>query len=435
MPASIRALALFITISAVITAMRSAAAPSPAGFDAALATLRAERAAVATTGATVEHMTAMNEAFFDAVDVRALGPRELAELVRLNPFSYGERARSLARELVESLRDSAAAPDETGALAALVRMRLASPAGLDGPQREADRQSFVEHPALPGLLHGEFGDLALSAACDAAKKGSPAQERVLAFVDLLDAERGGSAAEAVGSFWNFITRCVPQGERREMLRQKLVAYLAPVLAREAPEARSERSRDYLERTLARLEGPEARGELLGAAAPEIHFDWVSRGDWRTLSELRGKVVVLEFWATWCGPCVEAFPKVAQLVQRFEGYPVEVIGVTSLQGAIIGLRSGGTVNCKGDPEKEKRLMAQYIEERGITWPVAFSRESVFNPAYGIEGIPHVVIIAPDGTTRHRANGLRLDDAVARVDALLEEFDLPRPAAAAAVGASE
>lgn len=418
-----------------MTATVSAAAPTPAEYNAALATLRAERAAIETTGATVEHITAMNEAFFDAVDVRALGPRELAEVVRLNPFSFGERARALARELVEGLRDSAAAPDETGALAALVRMRLASRSGLDGAQREADREAFVEHPALPSLVRGEFGDLALSAACDAAKKGSPAQERVLAFADLLDPERGASAAGAVGSFWNFVTRCVPQGERREMLRQKLVAYLAAVLARETPEARSERSRDHLERTLARLEGPEARGELLGAAAPEIHFDWVSRGDWRALSELRGKVVVLEFWATWCGPCVEAFPKVAQLVQRFEGYPVEVIGVTSLQGAIIGLRSGGTVNCKGDPEKEKRLMAQYIEERGITWPVAISREPVFNPAYGIEGIPHVVIIAPDGTTRHRANGLRLDDAVGRVDALLEEFDLPRPAAAAAVGASE
>jgi hypothetical protein len=107
--------------------------------------------------------------------------------------------------------------------------------------------------------------------------------------------------------------------------------------------------------------------------------------------------------------------------------VEVVGVTSVQGTVVGLRSGALVDCRGDPQKEIRLVAQYIQERGLTWPIAFSREPVFNPACGIDGIPHVVIIAPDGTVRHHAAGLRLDDAIRRIDALLEEFHLPHSTA--------
>lgn len=174
-----------------------------------------------------------------------------------------------------------------------------------------------------------------------------------------------------------------------------------------------------------LKGAEARAEFLGGPAPEIHFIWSSREGLKSLSALRGKVVVLDFWATWCGPCVAAFPKLAELTARYRGFDVEIVGVTSVQGAIIGLGSGVTVDCKGDPEKEMRLMADYIRARKITWPVVFSREPVFNPDYGIQGLPNIAIIAPDGTVRYSAPGLREADKIARIDALLQEFHLHQP----------
>lgn len=422
-----RCLASFVAASTLFFAHRMAVgAESPAGFDAAIATLRAEREKVETTGTTLGHITAVNEAFFAAVDARTLGLREWAAVVRLNGFAYSARAQAAARALTERLGESAAARDEAGALAAVLRASLGKPAGVDAAQHAGWRQAVVYHPALTTLVRGEFGDLALFAACDAARSAADI-ELVLALAEHLDARQGTAAAGAVGTYWNLIKRKVSDRTRRQALRQKLVEYLTATLAVEPSGARRERSRADLARTLARLNGPEAREQLLGAPAPDIQFDWISRGDATSLSALRGKIVVLEFWATWCGACVQAIPKTAELVRHFDGFPVQVLGITSVQGAIFGLQAGGTVDCKGDPQKEMRLMAQFLQERGITWPVAFSRASVFNPDYGIEGIPHIVIIAPDGTVRHSASGFRLVDEIQRIEALLEEFQLPRPVA--------
>jgi len=86
---------------------------------------------------------------------------------------------------------------------------------------------------------------------------------------------------------------------------------------------------------------------------------------------------------------------------------------------------GNVDCKGDPEKEMRLMTDYIAQHKITWPIVFSREPVWNPDYGISGIPTITLIAPDGTVRHSAPGFREADEINRIDALLDEFHLSQP----------
>jgi thiol-disulfide isomerase/thioredoxin len=170
--------------------------------------------------------------------------------------------------------------------------------------------------------------------------------------------------------------------------------------------------------------------LVGKPAPELHFKWSNREGLKTLADLRGKVVVLDFWATWCGPCVASFPNVRELTAHYQGADVAVIGVTSIQGAVNGL--GPTpINTKGDPQKELALMTDYIKAKEITWSIAVSEEEVFNPDYGIHGIPHMVIIAPDGTVRHSGlhPAIPLEEKTSKIDAILKEFSKPLPAAAA------
>ncbi|MCX6954419.1 MAG: TlpA disulfide reductase family protein, partial [Verrucomicrobia bacterium] len=128
--------------------------------------------------------------------------------------------------------------------------------------------------------------------------------------------------------------------------------------------------------------------------------------------------------TWCGPCVASFPQVRELTAHYKDMDVVVVGVTSIQGSITGLQPS-KIDTAGDPQREMALMADYIRAKDVTWTVAFSDEEVFNPDYGITGIPHMVIIAPDGTIRHRGLHPAMPHAekVGMIDALLKEFKLP------------
>jgi uncharacterized protein (TIGR03435 family) len=93
-----------------------------------------------------------------------------------------------------------------------------------------------------------------------------------------------------------------------------------------------------------------------------------------LSELKGKVVVLEFWATWCTPCRQAMPHLAKVSKELAGKSVEVLAVTNEQPAKV---------------------AAFLEKNPIGVPVAIDGRQAAGSAYGVSTIPHTVIIGPTG----------------------------------------
>ena len=95
-----------------------------------------------------------------------------------------------------------------------------------------------------------------------------------------------------------------------------------------------------------------------------------------LSEFRGrKVVVLDFWATWCGPCLLAMPGLQEVHEEFGGRGVEIL----------------TVNLGEDPE----VIQGFLDENGYTFPVVADQDFAIGGLFGVGGIPAQVVVDREG----------------------------------------
>jgi peroxiredoxin len=119
----------------------------------------------------------------------------------------------------------------------------------------------------------------------------------------------------------------------------------------------------------------ARG-LVGAPAPTLALPDAG-GETVTLQELRGSVVFLNFWATWCAPCREEAPSLERLYTELRDEGFRVIAVTV------------------DDPRSRSQVESFRDEFELSFPIVFDPEKLAYRAFGVSGLPETFLIAPDG----------------------------------------
>ena len=108
-----------------------------------------------------------------------------------------------------------------------------------------------------------------------------------------------------------------------------------------------------------------------------------KGGTLKLSDLRGKVVMVDFWASWCAPCRVEAPTLVKMYQEFQGLPVEFVGVAIWDNI-------------GDAEV-------FIGQEGVAYPNGFDADGVIAIDYGVRGIPEKYFIGRDGVVARKLSG--------------------------------
>ncbi len=125
-------------------------------------------------------------------------------------------------------------------------------------------------------------------------------------------------------------------------------------------------------------------DLNGKPAPDFALKSAS-GDNLRLSEYRGDVVMINFWATWCGPCRQEMPLLDDLYARYKRVGFNLLGV----------------NIDDDSNKAMSM----IRELGVTFPVLFDSDKAVSKLYDVNAMPVTVLIDREGQVRFVHHGYK------------------------------
>lgn len=144
----------------------------------------------------------------------------------------------------------------------------------------------------------------------------------------------------------------------------------------------------------------------GSAAPDFTLPLVDSDETVTLSALRGKVVLVNFWATWCKPCESEIPAMDRLYRRLSGDEFEMLAIS------VG--------------EEASVVKAFRDRIGFTFPTLLDRSRGVASEWQTFAFPESLLVDRDGTIVERYVGPRDWDAEVYVNRIERLFDSPAPA---------
>lgn len=173
--------------------------------------------------------------------------------------------------------------------------------------------------------------------------------------------------------------------------------LVEQVKRDYPETKQGKSADTIIESMKKQEQAAKIQKTLVAGAKFPDFEEKDLdGQPLSIAKYKGKVVLLDFWATWCGPCVGELPNVLKVYEKYQGKGFEIIGVSL--------------------DRDEAKLKSFIKEKKMTWPQYFDGkgwENKLSGRYGIRSIPATFLL--DGEGKIIASNLRgesLEEAVSK-----------------------
>lgn len=146
-------------------------------------------------------------------------------------------------------------------------------------------------------------------------------------------------------------------------------------------------------------------EMINKPAPDFNLKDFN-GNYVKLSDLKGKVVVVDFWATWCGPCKVSFPALQKVQEKYKNNPnILILALDTWERE------------KTEAEKEKKVK-DFIAENKYTFKVLFDTDDIVTK-YGVTGIPTKFVIDKEGKMQFKSVGFAGEQKmIAELDAQFE-----------------
>jgi thiol-disulfide isomerase/thioredoxin len=165
--------------------------------------------------------------------------------------------------------------------------------------------------------------------------------------------------------------------------------------------------------------------LLGKSAVDFAVDFALNGKSLTLADLRGKVVLLDFWAVWCPPCRAAFPRLQEWHKEYKDTGLEVIGLTTYYKKVaFDKQTGGLTRApkRLTRKEEQEMLTDFVEYQKLKYRIEVLNTEDWEwlaEKYHLKGLPAAVLIDRKGKVRMVNLGAEEEDARA-IDEKIKEL---------------